>query len=185
MAILLNESTFTEPESHYFQQTKVWANISAEERTANFMLWFNALPILETVETAAPEQAWQSFWGAMSPVSPIRPLPPTSPRPPSIYGHLPFKATTLPETVIYRWKAYPEVRGLIGRRFPQVSPRTPMPHLLLKFLSSRLDLGLWRDLRCRISCLPVIATSFSRSQELQLNAGQWFRFTVSPAAALR
>jgi hypothetical protein len=81
MAILLNESTFTEPEGNYFQQTKVWTNISIEERTANFMQWFNALPVLETVETAAPAQAWQSFWGAMNAVSPVGPLPPSPPHP--------------------------------------------------------------------------------------------------------
>jgi hypothetical protein len=60
-----------------------------------------------------------------------------------------------------------------------------MQHLHLRFLSSQLDLGQWRDLLCRISCLPAIATSSSPWQELQLNAGQWSRFTVSPAVALR
>ena len=118
MAILLNESTFTEPEGDYFQQSKVWTNISVEERTANFMQWFNELPVLETVETAAPAQAWQSFWGAMNAVSPVGPLPPSPPRPPSIYGHLPFKATTLPDTVIYRWEAYPTSKRINRTTIP-------------------------------------------------------------------
>jgi hypothetical protein len=61
MFILLKRSTFTEPQGDYLQRTKVWANISAEERTANFMQWFNALPELQTLQTAAPAQAWQSF----------------------------------------------------------------------------------------------------------------------------
>ena len=57
-------------------------------------------------------QAWASFWGAYSPVAAIIPLPPPPSRPPSIYGHLPFATTTFPETVIYRWEAFPTSRKI-------------------------------------------------------------------------
>lgn len=116
MAILLHEKTFAEPESEYLRQCGLRSG--AKEQTADFMEWFNSLPALPSIATATPVQAWQSFWAAMSPVSTIGPLPPPPPRPPSIYGHLPFTAATLAETVIYRWEAYPTSRRIDRTKNP-------------------------------------------------------------------
>jgi hypothetical protein len=112
VGLLLNESTFAEAESYHLGQAWLSPGISAEARAAAFSQWLNGLPPAPSLETATPAQAWQSFWGAMGPVVPTGVLPPPPPRPPSIYGHLPFKATTLPETVIYRWEAYPTSRRI-------------------------------------------------------------------------
>jgi hypothetical protein len=108
MAVRLDESTFTEPEASFFlpEQNE---NLSPDARTRSFMDWFRSRPVLDTVGTATPQQAWVAFMGAIGPVTPTGPLPfpPPRPPPPSIYGHLPFKAKTLADTVIYRWEAYP------------------------------------------------------------------------------
>jgi hypothetical protein len=112
VGLLLNESTFTEPENSYLGEGWLGPGISAEARQGAFGQWLNALPPAPPLATATPAQAWASFWGAMGPVVPIGTLPPPPPRPPSIYGHLPFKATTLQETVIYRWEAYPTSRRI-------------------------------------------------------------------------
>jgi hypothetical protein len=125
IAILLDENTFVESDSSFFRRTSPMQGISAEERTANLQNWFNELPRLRSAATATPAQAWQSFWGAMSPVTPVGSLPPAPPRPPVIYGHLPFKATTLPETVIYRWEAYPTSRRIDRTKNPPtIAPDT-------------------------------------------------------------
>jgi hypothetical protein len=112
VGILLNESTFSDPQSGYLDE--IWLNpaISKDEREAAFRKWLSGLVEAPPLTTATPAQAWQSFWGAMSPVTPIGSLPPPPPRPSSIYGHLPFKATTLPQSVIYRWEAYPTSRRI-------------------------------------------------------------------------
>jgi hypothetical protein len=86
--------------------------IAAEVREAMFRGWLSELPEAPSLTSATPAQAWQSFWGALSPVTPIGPLPPPPLRPSSIYGHPPLKATTLPETVIYRLEAYPTSRRI-------------------------------------------------------------------------
>jgi hypothetical protein len=112
IAILLDENTFAESDGSLFERSKLMQGISGQERTENFLSWFNGLSPLRSVTPATPAQAWSSFWRAMSPVTPVSPLPPTPPRPPVIYGHLPFKATTLPETVIYRWESYPTSRRI-------------------------------------------------------------------------
>lgn len=113
IAILLDENTFTESEDSYFRLPE-GTNVPPEARTRDFMRWFDSLPLVPTIETATPQQAWESFAGAIGPVTPSGafPVPPPPPRPPSIYGHLPFKATTLADTVIYRWEAYPISRRI-------------------------------------------------------------------------
>ena len=106
MAVLLNETTFAEPEDTLFLPAAT-ERLSPDVRTRNFMEWFNDLPSLRNVTTATPLQAWVPFLGAVGPVTPIGPLPYPPPPPSVIYGHLPFKAKTLADTVIYRWEAYP------------------------------------------------------------------------------
>lgn len=112
IAILLDENTFAEPEDSFFEQTRLMHGLSGKLRTVAVLSWFNQLSPLPSVTTATPQQAWSSFWGAMSPITPVGPLPPTPPRPPVVYGHLPFNATTLPETIIYRWEFYPTSRRI-------------------------------------------------------------------------
>jgi hypothetical protein len=111
MAVLLKEDSFIQPEDTFFLPAEI-EKLSPEVRTRNFMEWFNDLPVLANFSTATPQQAWQSFIGAIGPVTPISMLPSPPPRPPSIYGHLPFKAKTLADTVIYRWEAYPMSRRI-------------------------------------------------------------------------
>lgn len=108
MAVRLDENTFTEPEDSFFLPEPN-EKLSPDVRTSSFMDWFSSRPVLDTVSTATPQQAWVAFMGAIGPVTPIGPLPLPfpPPPPPSIYGHLPFKAKTLADTVIYRWEAYP------------------------------------------------------------------------------
>jgi len=151
MAITLDADTFAQPESKYLQQRGSRRAISAEERTDDFLQWFNALPPLPRIAPVTPAQAWQSFMGAMGPVSSIVPLPPPPPGPPSIYGHLPFKSTTVAETVIYRWEAYPTSRRIDRIKDPPTIAKDTYaaPALRPKFLSRRPVLGPWRDSRCR------------------------------------
>ncbi|MEP7365202.1 MAG: hypothetical protein ABI972_18265 [Acidobacteriota bacterium] len=59
-----------------------------------------------------PTDDWLSFWLSLGRVRPIRPLPPAPPTPSSIYGHLPFVTRTRPNSVIYRWEAYPTSRRI-------------------------------------------------------------------------
>jgi hypothetical protein len=107
VGIPLNEDTLTDPQSGYLDVSWLRPGISARERGEAFGEWLDDLPTAPQLTTATTAQDWQSFWNAMSPVTPIGTLPPAPFRPASIYGHLPFKATTYPETVIYRWEAYP------------------------------------------------------------------------------
>jgi hypothetical protein len=107
VGIPLNEDTLTDPQSGYLDLRWLRPGISARERGEAFGERLDDLPTAPQLTTATAAQAWQSFWNAMSPVTPIGTLPPTPFRPASINGHLPFKATTYPETVIYRWEAYP------------------------------------------------------------------------------
>ena len=110
LAILLDENTFTEPQGTLFAATD--PNQSPQDQANYFQNWADNLPILTEIKTATPANAWSSFWGAIGPVSPINPLPPAPPNPPVIFGHLPFKATTLANSVIYRWEAYPTSRRI-------------------------------------------------------------------------
>jgi hypothetical protein len=107
VGILLNESTFADSQSGYLKESWLSPDIAADQREVAFGKWLSSLPEAPLLKTATPAQAWQQFWSAMSPVTPVGTLPPPPPKP-SIYGHLPFKATTLPQTVIYRWEAYPK-----------------------------------------------------------------------------
>jgi hypothetical protein len=112
VGILLNDNTFADPHSGHLSESWLNPGITTDERGVAFEYWFSELPKAPPLTTATPMQAWQSLWGAMSPVTPIGTLPPPPPRPPSIYGHLPFKTTTLPGSVIYRWEAYPKSRRI-------------------------------------------------------------------------
>jgi len=112
VSILLDETTLAEPEPELFDQLWLRPSISSQERTGIFQRWLTNLTEAPVLTAATPVQAWASFWGAYSPVAPIIPLPPAPPRPPSIYGHLPFATTTFPETVIYRWEAFPTSRRI-------------------------------------------------------------------------
>ena len=64
IAILLDVNTFAQPESELMQQRGLRPGISAEERTADFLNWFNTLPALPSIVTATLGQTWQSFWGS-------------------------------------------------------------------------------------------------------------------------
>jgi hypothetical protein len=182
MAVLLNETTFTEPEDTFFLPG-VNERLSPEARTRTFMDWFNDLPSLGNVTTATPLQAWVPFMGAIGPVTPIGALPSPPPPPPSVYGHLPFKAKTLADTVIYRWEAYPTSRRI--NITAKTTRRTLTPRLRQRFLSRRPDLRLWRVLRCRTSCPLATATNCSPTPTQTLSAVRRFRYTASPAAELK
>ncbi len=112
VGILLNAATFADPQVGYLSESWLSPATSREDRETAFDEWLSGLSAAPTLSPATPAQAWQSFWGAMSPVTPTGTLPPPPPRPSSIYGHLPFKTTTLPQTVIYRWEAYPTSRRI-------------------------------------------------------------------------
>lgn len=111
MAVVLDDTTFTVPAASFFTAEET-AVPSPDARTRDFMQWFNGLPALDDIDTATPLQAWSAFMGAIGPVTPIGTLPYPPPAPPSIFGHLPFKAKTLADTVIYRWEAYPTSRRI-------------------------------------------------------------------------
>jgi hypothetical protein len=106
VAIRLNKDIFTEPHGGLLEQPWLKPSVSSEERHDAFQTWLNALPPAPPLANVPSSQL---FWGGMGPVSPINPLPlpPAPARPPSIYGHLPFAAKTLPTTVIYRWESFP------------------------------------------------------------------------------
>jgi hypothetical protein len=112
VSILLNETTLEEPERNLFDQAWLSRSNAFEERTVVFQRWLGGLDEAPALTAATPAQAWPSFWGAFSPVTPIIPLPPPPSRPTSIYGHLPFVTTTFPDTVIYRWEAFPTSRRI-------------------------------------------------------------------------
>jgi hypothetical protein len=111
MAVFLDQTTFTEPETSFFPSDETPA-ASSDRRTRDFMQWFNDLSPLSNLVAATPQQAWSSFIGAIGPVTPIGKLASPPPAPPSLFGHLPFKAKTLDDTVIYRWEAYPTSRRI-------------------------------------------------------------------------
>jgi hypothetical protein len=107
VGVPLNISTFAEPEDGLLTQTWLNPRRSAEERREAFQRWLDNLPQAPALGTATPERDWLSLWWAMNGVTPIGTLPPPPLRPASIYGHLPFASKTMPDTVIYRWEAYP------------------------------------------------------------------------------
>lgn len=111
MAIPLEGNIFTEPEASFFLFGDT-QNASRNAQTRTFMNWFRSRPVIDSISTASPQQAWPSFMGAIGPVTPIGILPSPPPPPSSIFGHLPFKAKTLADTVIYRWRLTQLVEGL-------------------------------------------------------------------------
>jgi hypothetical protein len=112
VGIILNERTLTEPEHELFRQPWLRGGVPAEERQGIFQQWLNQLEAAPTLSAATPSRAWRSFWNAFGPVTPIGTLPPALARPAWIYGHLPFSTTTTPETIIYRWEAFPTSRRI-------------------------------------------------------------------------
>ncbi|HEY1501187.1 MAG TPA: hypothetical protein VGF88_16560 [Acidobacteriaceae bacterium] len=112
VSILLNEQTLAEPEADLFGQPWLRGGLPRAEREGIFDNWLGGLAAAPALTATTPIQAWRSFWNAFGPLTPIGTLPPAPPRPPSIYGHLPFSTTTTPETVIYRWEAFPTSRRI-------------------------------------------------------------------------
>lgn len=112
VGIVLNERTFIEPNGELFAQPWLRGGVRAEERLGIFENWLGRLEAAPNLSAATPVQAWQSFWNAFGPVIPIGPLAPTPFRPSWIYGHLPFSTNTQPETIIYRWEAFPTSRRI-------------------------------------------------------------------------
>lgn len=110
LAILLEANTFAEAEEQLFATND--PNQPPQEFAKQFQSWADARPILSGIKTASPADSWGAFLGAFGPVSPTRPLPPPPSPPPIIFGHLPFKASILPKTVVYRWEAYPTSRRI-------------------------------------------------------------------------
>jgi hypothetical protein len=111
VGVLLNKQTFVDIETGYLDQPWLSPGYSYESRVAAFGQWLKQLPLAPVLAPATSSQAWQSFAASMIPVSPGS-LPPPPPRPPSVYGHLPFVAQTLADTIIYRWEAFPASRRI-------------------------------------------------------------------------
>jgi hypothetical protein len=166
VGILLTESTFADPQVGYLSERWLSPGLSAKEREAAFDEWLSGLPTAPPLTTATPAQAWQSYWGAMSPVTPIGTLPPPLPRPASIYGHLPFSATTYPETVIYRWEAYPTSRRIDIKANPPTiaqdtyaAPASEVPFALTGFAAvARFALPSLKPACFRYELQPVAGT---------------------------
>jgi hypothetical protein len=116
VAILLNERTYSEPDTSYLYQPWAGSGLSDEGRIATFERWLSSLRGAPSLITTSAASAAPAFWSAMGMVTPIGTLPPPPPRPASIYGHLPFQVTTGPGALIYRWEA--------GRRTPH--PAAPL-----------------------------------------------------------
>jgi hypothetical protein len=112
IGILLNERLLSEPDDSLFRQAWLRGGVPRAEREGMFENWLGGLPAAPTLSAATPVQARRSFWNAFGPVMPIGMLPPAPVRPPWIYGHLPFSTTTTPETIIYRWEAFPTSRRI-------------------------------------------------------------------------
>jgi hypothetical protein len=112
VGIILNERTFTEPDTEFFRQAWLRSGVFLEERMGAFDNWLGRLESAPNLSVATPDQAWRSLWSAFTPVAPIAPLPPPPFRPSSVYGHLPFSTTTGAEAIIYRWEAFPTSRRI-------------------------------------------------------------------------
>jgi hypothetical protein len=126
VGLLLNEDTFTDTEPgnarQYLENNWLRPGIPREARVAAFGQWLRDLDRAPRLVTANSTEAWPSFWGAMGPVVPNGILPHPPPPPPTIYGHLPFTTTTLPDTVIYRWEAFPTSRRIVRSTDPANPP---------------------------------------------------------------
>jgi hypothetical protein len=112
VGILLNERTLAEPDNDLFRQSWLRGGVPTDERLGIFERWLSQLEAAPDLSATTPVQAWRSFWNAFGPVTPIGVLPPALARPAWIYGHLPFSTTTEPETIIYRWEAFPTSRRI-------------------------------------------------------------------------
>jgi hypothetical protein len=118
VAILLNERTYSEPDTSYLYQPWAGSGLSDEGRIATFERWLSSLRGAPSLITTSAASAAPAFWSAMGMVTPIGTLPPPPPRPASIYGHLPFQVTTGPGALIYRWEAYPTSRRIDRVSYP-------------------------------------------------------------------
>ncbi len=138
--IILNEKTFGEPSDDLVGQPWMGRGMPSGERIAAFEYWLGRLNEAPTLTAATPLQAWLSFWSVFSPITSNIPLPPTLPRPSWIYGRLPFSTTTYPETIIYRWEAFPTSRRINRTANPPTiaadtyaSPASEVPFALTGF----------------------------------------------------
>lgn len=120
VGIALNQSTFLNPDESFFAEALLDRGrpLQEQERTQVFDNWLRGLDEAPNLSVATPAQAWRSFINAFGPVIPNVPLPPPPARPSSIYGHLPFFATTFSETIIYRWEAFPTSRRIDRTKNP-------------------------------------------------------------------
>jgi hypothetical protein len=140
VSIVLNEKTFTEPRVDVIEEPWMSRGTASRERTGAFEKWLARLNEAPVLAAATPVEAWLSFWNAFSPVTPNFPLPPPPPRPSWIYGHLPFSTSTYPETIIYRWEAFPTSRRIDRNANPPTiaantyaSPASEAPFALTGF----------------------------------------------------
>src|SRR6266566_7682074 len=69
VGIALNEKTFAEPQRDYLEQPWLGRGLSTLDREGTFERWLSELNAAPNLATATPAQAWQSYWGAMSPVT--------------------------------------------------------------------------------------------------------------------
>lgn len=121
VGLLLNEDTFTEAGNahQYLENNWLKPGIPGEApRVDAFGQWLHNLDYAPRLVPLNSTELWPSFWGAMGPVVPNGILPPPPPPPPTIYGHLPFTTNTLPDTVIYRWEAFPTSRRIVRSADP-------------------------------------------------------------------
>ena len=184
------------PRRHHSQRKDFWRaqrrscrpalmgrGMPSGERIAAFEYWLGRLNEAPTLTAATPLQAWLSFWSVFSPITSNIPLPPTLPRPSWIYGHLPFSTTTLPETIIYRWEAFPTSRRINRTANPPTiaadtyaSPASEIPFALTGFAAlARFALPNLLPACFRWELQPVAGTRSS-------NAAHPFHFMVSREA---
>jgi hypothetical protein len=112
VAIRLDNRTLAEAESDYLSQPWLRPVFEGEDRIDAFESWLKNLTPAPELQPVPPAEAWKLYAASMTPV-PHSPLPPAPVRPAFIYGHLPFVATTLSDTLIYRWEAFPKSLRII------------------------------------------------------------------------
>lgn len=119
------ESAYRETLDEYLSQPWLQPHLEFGDREESFLGWLRRLPELDfelepfsARESVQPilirpheYRGEQVLLGYI--VGPLGPLPSPPPRPASIYGHLPFGATTAGDSVIYRWEAFPNSRRVI------------------------------------------------------------------------
>lgn len=97
-------------------------SIDAAERKDLFTAWLNDLDTAPELDPRSRDEFVQEIRPRRSHdrngeiigfiVGPLAALPSPPLRPTSIYGHLPFGTLTDPDTVIYRWEAFPSSRRI-------------------------------------------------------------------------